>query len=196
MILSGGASTYQQTAIISAKVKMDLELSGIVANVKKSQWHPSQESTHLGFLVDLKNAIFTVPKSRIDKLKDLLRQLHGKTCTMARFLAQVVGMIISMGLGIEPVWCTVQAVRNITLISQNEPKRSRANSYELFQRFPNSQINSWKQICDIEFIKENWWQWIYKNYSWKRIRKGNRTLNINCRHTKLIWIGSKKRPLI
>ena len=37
---------------------------------------------------------------------------------------------------------TVQAVRNVTLISQNEPKRSRANSYELFRRFPNSQINS------------------------------------------------------
>ena len=33
------------------------------------------------------NGILTVPKSRIDKLKNLLRQLHGKTCTMARFLA-------------------------------------------------------------------------------------------------------------
>ena len=31
----GDASTYHQTAIISAKVKMDLELSGFVANVKK-----------------------------------------------------------------------------------------------------------------------------------------------------------------
>ena len=33
----GGASTYHQTAIISAKVKMDFELSEFVANVKKSQ---------------------------------------------------------------------------------------------------------------------------------------------------------------
>ena len=98
----GGASTYHQTAIISAKVKMDLELSGFVANVKKSQWHPFQEG-NLGFLVDLKNGIFTVPKSRVDKLKDLLRQLHGKARTMARCLARVVGTIISMGLGIGPV---------------------------------------------------------------------------------------------
>ena len=66
-----------------------------MTNVKKSQWHPSQEGSHLGFLVDLKNDIFTAPKSRIDKLKDLLRQLHDKTCAMVRFLAQVVGAIIS-----------------------------------------------------------------------------------------------------
>ena len=83
----GGASTYHQTAIISAKVKMDFELSGFVANVKKSQWHPSQEGMLLGFLVDLKNGFFTVPKSRVDKLKDLLRQLNGKACTMAQCLA-------------------------------------------------------------------------------------------------------------
>ena len=42
----GNESTYHQTAILSAKVKMDLELSGFVANVKKSQWHPSQEGIH------------------------------------------------------------------------------------------------------------------------------------------------------
>ena len=54
-------------------------------------------------MVDLKNGIFTVPKSRVDKLKDLLRQLHGKTHTTSRFLARVVGTIISMGLGIGPV---------------------------------------------------------------------------------------------
>ena len=32
----------------------------------------------------------------------------------------------------------VQAIHNIRLILQNEPKRSRANSYELFRIFPNS----------------------------------------------------------
>ena len=53
--------------------------------------------------VDLKNGFFSVPKSRVDKLKDLLRQLHGKSHTMARCLARVVGTIISMGLGIGPV---------------------------------------------------------------------------------------------
>ena len=50
-----------------------------------SQWHPSQEGIHLGFLVDLKNDMFTVPKPRIDKLKDLLRQLHGKIRTRQDF---------------------------------------------------------------------------------------------------------------
>ena len=59
----------------------------------------------LGFLVDLKNGVFTVPKSRVDKLKDLLSQLNGKACTMAQCLAQVVGTIISVGLGIGPVSC-------------------------------------------------------------------------------------------
>ena len=58
---------------------------------------------HLGFLVDLKNGIFSVPKSGVDKLKDLLRQLHGKAHTTARCLARVVGTVISMGLGIGPV---------------------------------------------------------------------------------------------
>ena len=60
---------------------------------------------HLGFLVDMKNGIFSVPKSRVDKLKDLLKQLHGKAYTTARCLARVVGTIISMGLGIGPVSC-------------------------------------------------------------------------------------------
>ena len=82
---------------------MDLELSGFVANIEQSRRHPSQEGVHLGFLVDLKKGIFTVPKSRVDKLKDLLKKLHGKTRTMARCLARVVGTIISMGLGIGPV---------------------------------------------------------------------------------------------
>ena len=82
---------------------MDLEQSGFVANVQKFQWHPSQEGTHLGFLADLKNGIFAVPKSSTDKLKDLLKQLHGKTCTSARFLGRVIGTTISMGLEIGPV---------------------------------------------------------------------------------------------
>ena len=67
----GDASTFQQTTMISAKVNMDLAKSGFVANIKKSQWHPSQEGIHLGFLLDLRNGTFTVPKSRVDKLKDL-----------------------------------------------------------------------------------------------------------------------------
>ena len=43
-----------------------------MANVKKSQWHPSQEGMLLGFLVELKKGIFTVPKARVDKVKDFL----------------------------------------------------------------------------------------------------------------------------
>ena len=71
--------------------------------MSKSHWHPSQEGTYLEFLVDLKNGIFTVSKSSIVNLKDLLRKLHGKTRTTTRLLALVVGTIISMGLGIESV---------------------------------------------------------------------------------------------
>ena len=74
---------------------------------------------HLGFLVDLKNGIFTVPKPRIDKLKDLLKQLHSKTGTAARFLAPVVGTIISVGLGIGPVsrmWTRLYANINQTSV--------------------------------------------------------------------------------
>ena len=77
---------------------------------------------------------------------------------------------------------------DFTKTNQNEVMRIRMN----FWRFPNSQINSWKRIRDIEFLEENWWQWIYKNYSWKRICKRKPNLNINCRHTKPIWISSTK----
>ena len=56
---------------VFAKVKMDVEKTGFVANIKKSQWYQSQEGAHLGFLIDLKNGIFTAPKSRTDKLQDL-----------------------------------------------------------------------------------------------------------------------------
>ena len=104
----GGASTYHQRLLFLPKLKWILSLVGLWPMLKSlSGIHLKKVYMHLGFLVNLKNGIFTVPKFRVDKLKDLLRQLHGKAHTTARCLARVVGTIISMGLGIRPVSCYV-----------------------------------------------------------------------------------------
>ena len=84
-------------------VKEDLFKSGFVVNELKSFWEPRQNGEHLGFIVDLSEGIFSVTPKRVQKFKILLKALMETDFPTARFVAKIVGTIISMGLGLGPV---------------------------------------------------------------------------------------------
>ena len=77
--------------------------SGFVANELKSFWEPRQVDEHLGFIIDFKEGTLSVTSTRVQKFKTLLVSLMGMVFPTARFVAKVVGTIISMDLGLGPV---------------------------------------------------------------------------------------------
>ena len=58
-------------------VQSDLAKSGFVAHPTKSQWIPKQEGEHLGFIVNLKDGVFSVPSLRLLVLQEKITE----TCT-------------------------------------------------------------------------------------------------------------------
>ena len=83
-------------------MRKDLFDSGFVENTKKSQWDPIQEGEHLSFIVNLKDDSFSVTPSRVKKFKSLLGSVSYNSMT-ARSVAGIIGMIVSMGLALDPV---------------------------------------------------------------------------------------------
>ena len=74
--------------------------SGFVANELKSFWEPRQVGEHLGFIIDFIEGTLFVTPTRVQKFKTLLVSIMGMEFPAARFVAEVVGTIISMGLGL------------------------------------------------------------------------------------------------
>ena len=92
-----------KAATESATVKRDLEHAGFVVNIEKCQWVPSQEIEWLGFIINLDQGEFTVPCSKLDRLKQKLFELSSVDLIGTKQIASVVGMIISMSLALGPV---------------------------------------------------------------------------------------------
>ena len=95
----GEANASRASGIVCAT----LEQAGFQANFKKSVWQPTQRLQWLGFVLDLAQGQVEVPQEKIVKLLDMLRQAVLKPSLSARFLASIVGRIISMGLAVGPV---------------------------------------------------------------------------------------------
>ena len=87
----------------SMLVKGDLEKAGLVVNVEKSEWTPSNSIEWLGFLIDLSKGEFAIPEDKIRALKTRLLEIQSVRCVQARYLASVIGKINSMSLGLGPV---------------------------------------------------------------------------------------------
>ena len=84
-------------------MKGDLEKSGFVCNIEKSQWTPKQTLTWLGFHLDLGKHIVSVPDNKIESLQKILMALQDCHSALAKLIAKVVGKIISMGIVLGPV---------------------------------------------------------------------------------------------
>ena len=99
-----GAAAGETEAIRASKiVQSTLEQAGFRANTEKSIWQPTQRLQWLGFVLDLAHGHIEVPQEKLDSLLTMLTQATRTTKLSARFLASIVGRIISMGLAVGPV---------------------------------------------------------------------------------------------
>jgi hypothetical protein len=81
----------------------DLASAGFILNIPKSKLTPQQVGQWLGFIIDLLNGKFFVPKEKIAKLCRAIDSALNSRLVPARLLASVIGQVISMSLAIGPV---------------------------------------------------------------------------------------------
>jgi len=83
----------------SVRVRQDLARAGLVENVAKSNWHPVQRLTWLGFVIDLEVGQISIPEEKIVALRSLLQLALQFKQIKAKLLASIIGKVISMALG-------------------------------------------------------------------------------------------------
>ena len=81
----------------------DLNRAGFVLNFEKSQLVPQQVGVWLGFTIDLAQGVYQVTQERVVKLREALGRVNPYGDVPIRFVASIVGQIISMGLAIGPI---------------------------------------------------------------------------------------------
>ena len=81
----------------------DLDRAGFVLNFEKSQLVSQQVGVWLGFTIDLAQGVYQVTQERVVKLKEALGRVDPYGDVPIRFVASIVGQIISMGLAIGPI---------------------------------------------------------------------------------------------
>ena len=80
-----------------------LECAGLVVHEGKSVWIPSISTAWLGFVADLERGCVSVPEAKLAVLRAMLQITGVATHLNARFIASLVGKIISMGLALGPM---------------------------------------------------------------------------------------------
>jgi len=86
----------------SDKVRQDLAKTGLVKNIAKSKWNPSQKIAWLGFGLDTELGKISIPQEKIQLLGLLEIILHCKEIK-AKLLASITRKIFSMALGVGTV---------------------------------------------------------------------------------------------
>lgn len=64
------AKSFEGARSCSATVRETLDRAGLVVNSAKSVWEPVRVLQWLGFTIDLDKGVLSVPKEKIDKLKE------------------------------------------------------------------------------------------------------------------------------
>ena len=100
LIMSSGLREATQD---SAFVRGSLESAGLVVNTAKSHWEPNQSGQWLGFVLNIDLGFIAIPENKVEMLKQCLIQAVGAQVLPARFLASIVGRVISMGLALGPI---------------------------------------------------------------------------------------------
>ena len=85
------------------KVRGDLVIAGLLEYLAKCSWVPSQQAKWLGFNLDLEQGQILVHEEKIEALKTHLSHLMSTISLKARYLASVIGKIMSMTLAVGPV---------------------------------------------------------------------------------------------
>ena len=95
---------YQDTEREVRIIRNDLLNAGFIINEQKSHWAPCQKVTWLGFTLDTKNNIFSVPQEKLARLKQkLVKNLAYASHCSAREIAKTVGTIGSMHHAFGPI---------------------------------------------------------------------------------------------
>ena len=98
------ASKTREQSVQDTKVIVDdLALAGFILNISNSRLAPQQNGQWLGFLLDLLNGRYLVPKAKISKLMHSIDSVLATWLVPACLLAGITGQIISMSLAIGPV---------------------------------------------------------------------------------------------
>ena len=79
-------------------VRSDLEKSGFVENIEKSEWFPRQDLIFLGIGVNTVNNVLYIPESKKERIISAVNKAISSRAATARQLASVTGKIISIGL--------------------------------------------------------------------------------------------------
>lgn len=100
----GLCSSKHDTSELASVMKRDLVCCGFSINEEKSDFEPKQIGEFLGYILNLVDGIFTVPDRKVKQLLQLLDFVVAHHyCVTARSLAQLTGIIISMGLALGQV---------------------------------------------------------------------------------------------
>ena len=94
----------KQAALTASRaIQEDLDRAGLVVNLAKCCWEPSQQCSWLGFDIDLAQGKIAVPQVKLKNLHVQLQQAVQCSELHAKYLASIVGRIISMSVAIGPV---------------------------------------------------------------------------------------------
>ena len=88
LVVGNSPQAVQKTLDIMLQ---DLELSGMVINLKKSQLKPTQEVEHLGFSVNFKQGVLQVPQQKMKAIRKELGKLLTHKDMTCRKMAAILG---------------------------------------------------------------------------------------------------------
>ena len=89
--------------MLACIIREDLENAGFTINEEKSRLYPMQVGKWLGFIIDTRAYQFAVPKTKIEKLCQLVGKEKAQKHTTARRVAKIAGRVIFMGPAIGPL---------------------------------------------------------------------------------------------
>jgi len=89
--------------LASHRIREDLLKAGLVEHTAKCSWTPSQQTTWLGFQLDLSKGMISVPEGKIIALKVQLIQVITTDHLTACQLASIIRKIIAMSLAVGPI---------------------------------------------------------------------------------------------
>ena len=98
-----GAQDFNRTEKIAKIVIDDLRNGGWIVNLEKSHLTPSRTGKWLGTIIDTRDATFTVPAEKIEKLIKLIKTILSQTFCSAKQLSRVEGQLGAMHLSLGPI---------------------------------------------------------------------------------------------
>ena len=97
------AESAEAAAAVSQLVRHTLEQTGFAVHPIKCVWEPTQRLVWLGFVIDMIMGQIEVPEPKIVALRSMLGRARHSRQVRAKYLASILGRIMSMSLAFGPV---------------------------------------------------------------------------------------------